>query len=81
MSIANKIQLAFFIALAAVGNNIYAQNSKFKVVLDAGHGGKDYGAVYTGHIEKNIALAVVQKVGKILEKDRSNIYSKDRCFY
>ena len=71
MSIANKIQLAFFIALAAVGNNIYAQNSKFKVVLDAGHGGKDYGAVYTGHIEKNIALAVVQKVGKILEKDRS----------
>ncbi len=46
----------------------YAQSgSKFKVTLDAGHGGKDYGAIYTGHIEKNIALAVTLKVGKILE--------------
>ncbi len=71
MSIANKFQLAFFIIIAAVGSNTYAQSTKFKVVLDAGHGGKDYGAIYTGHIEKNIALAVVQKVGKILEKDKN----------
>jgi len=47
-------------------------NQKFKVALDAGHGDKDFGAVYHGHIEKNIALAVVLKVGKILEKN-SNI--------
>ncbi len=47
----------------------YCQNKKFKVVLDAGHGGKDYGAVYHGNIEKNIALKVVLKVGEILEKD------------
>ncbi|RYG44856.1 MAG: N-acetylmuramoyl-L-alanine amidase [Chitinophagaceae bacterium] len=40
---------------------------KFRVTLDAGHGGKDFGAMYNGHIEKNISLAVVQKVGKILE--------------
>lgn len=46
----------------------YGQSSKFKVTLDAGHGGKDFGAVYSGHIEKNIALAVVLKVGAILEK-------------
>ena len=39
--------------------------SKFKVTLDAGHGDHDYGAVYHGHIEKNIALAVVLKVGKL----------------
>lgn len=44
-----------------------AQSGKFKVALDAGHGGKDHGAVYSGHIEKNIALGVVLKVGKILE--------------
>lgn len=45
----------------------FIQSSKFKVTLDAGHGGKDFGAVYTGYIEKNIALAVVTKVGAILE--------------
>ncbi len=44
-----------------------AQSQRFKVALDAGHGGKDHGAVYSGHIEKNIALGVVLKVGKILE--------------
>lgn len=71
MSIANKIQIAFLLVIAAISSNSYSQSSKFKVVLDAGHGGKDYGAIYTGHIEKNIALAVVQKVGKILEKDKS----------
>ena len=48
----------------------YSQsNQKFKVTLDAGHGDHDFGAVYNGHIEKNIALAIVLKVGKILEKN------------
>ena len=47
----------------------FSQNSKFKVVLDAGHGGKDYGAVYHGNIEKNIALKTTLKVGQLLEKD------------
>lgn len=47
----------------------HSQSSKFKVTLDAGHGGKDFGAVYSGHVEKNIALAVVKKVGAILEDE------------
>ena len=46
----------------------YSQSSsKFKVTLDAGHGGHDFGAIYHGHIEKNIALAISLKVGEILE--------------
>ncbi|MEN9323058.1 MAG: hypothetical protein RL699_838 [Bacteroidota bacterium] len=49
-----------------IGSTAQAQ-SKFKVTLDAGHGDHDYGAVYNGHIEKNITLAIVLKVGKILE--------------
>jgi N-acetylmuramoyl-L-alanine amidase len=48
---------------------IAQNNSKFKVVLDAGHGDHDFGATYHGFIEKNITLAVVLKVGKILESD------------
>lgn len=45
----------------------YAQDKKFKVVLDAGHGGKDPGAAKNGCIEKHIALDVVLRIGKILE--------------
>ena len=45
----------------------FGQNKSFKITLDAGHGGKDWGATYNGHVEKNISLAVVLKVGKILE--------------
>lgn len=51
-------------------NSVFSQSDqKFRVTLDAGHGDHDFGAVYHGHIEKNIALAVVLKVGKILEKN------------
>lgn len=37
------------------------------IVLDAGHGGKDPGALGVYSNEKNIALSVVQKLGKILK--------------
>lgn len=48
----------------------FAQSSqKFRVTLDAGHGGHDYGAIYHSHIEKNITLAIALKVGKILESN------------
>jgi len=39
---------------------------KRKIILDAGHGGNDAGAVRNGIFEKNINLAVVQKIQKIL---------------
>lgn len=45
----------------------YAQEKKFKVILDAGHGGKDPGAQKNGCVEKVIALDVVLRIGKILE--------------
>jgi N-acetylmuramoyl-L-alanine amidase len=50
-----------------IGNFSFGQSENFKVALDAGHGAHDFGASYNGHVEKNIALAVVLKVGKILE--------------
>lgn len=58
-----------FVLIAISVFSGYSQNQKFKVVLDAGHGGKDYGAVYHGNIEKNISLKTVLSVGAILEKD------------
>lgn len=64
-----KKKLIAFMALMFFTASFGQNSSKFKVVLDAGHGGKDYGAVYHGFIEKNIALDVMLKVGKILEKN------------
>ena len=58
-----------FVVIAMHFLSGYSQGQKFKVVLDAGHGGKDYGAVYHGNIEKNIALQTTLRVGAILEKD------------
>lgn len=39
-----------------------------KVHLDAGHGGKDPGATGQGLREKDIALSITLKVGKVLER-------------
>ena len=48
-----------------------AQSDKFVVVLDAGHGGHDKGKPNKkGFHEKDIALSVVLKVGKLLEKNK-----------
>lgn len=65
-----KKSIVLLISLFSV--SFYAQTKKFKVVLDAGHGGKDYGATYHGNIEKKISLNTVLKVGEILAKE-SNI--------
>lgn len=48
-----------------------------KVFLDAGHGGKDPGAVGNGLKEKDIALSVTLKVGEILQRHNIEvIYSR-----
>lgn len=67
MNIKNKIKVLSIIGVLAISISSYSQSKKFKVTLDAGHGDHDFGAVYNGHIEKNIALGIVLKVGKILE--------------
>ncbi len=61
--------LYLYISLFFITISAYSQSSKFKVVLDAGHGGKDFGASYHGYAEKNVALGVVLKLGKLLEKN------------
>ncbi|MEG1239680.1 MAG: N-acetylmuramoyl-L-alanine amidase [Flavobacterium sp.] len=62
--------------LMCVGSTVYAQN--FKVVLDPGHGGKDFGAVRGNYVEKKIVLDVAEKVGDLLKRDKgiSVIYTR-----
>jgi len=62
-----SIPLSFIILL--VYSSAFGQSNLFKVTLDAGHGAHDFGATYNGHVEKNINLALVLKVGRILEQN------------
>lgn len=67
---------AFALFFSVNGNT--QNKTKFKIILDAGHGGKDYGAVYHGNIEKRIALATTLKIGELLANDNEIeiIYSR-----
>lgn len=52
------------------------------IVLDAGHGGSDSGAVYQNRIEKDDTLALTLAVGNILEQNGVNvIYTRTNDIY
>ncbi|MCH8534702.1 MAG: N-acetylmuramoyl-L-alanine amidase [Flavobacteriaceae bacterium] len=56
----------------------FSQSNKLKVVLDAGHGDTDPGTSGNGLVEKDVALDVVLKIGKILadQPDVEIIYTR-----
>ena len=51
----------------------FAHGQIHHVVLDAGHGGKDPGAVAFGVNEKDVALSVTLKLGKLIQEDLPEI--------
>ncbi|GIM51636.1 N-acetylmuramoyl-L-alanine amidase [Capnocytophaga cynodegmi] len=61
---------SLFIVLFALSDTVFSQKKPiFKVVLDAGHGGKDPGKVAPNKLyEKDVALNIVLEAGKILEQ-------------
>lgn len=44
------------------------------IVLDAGHGGSNPGAIYNGRQEKDDALALSLEIGRILEENGIDVY-------
>mgnify|MGYP000879924767 CR=1 FL=1 len=59
-------------------------SKNFVVVLDAGHGGKDPGAVSGKNYEKDINLAVVLHLGELIEKNHADvkvIYTRKKDVY
>jgi len=63
---------------------VKAQDARFTVVLDAGHGGHDPGAMSSTSREKDINLAVVLDLGMIIEqkfKDVKVIYTRKTDTY
>jgi N-acetylmuramoyl-L-alanine amidase len=71
------VVLACFALLLPIGGGLSAQNKKQAgvrtVVIDAGHGGKDPGAVYGGVKEKDINLKVALLLGGLISKNHPDV--------
>lgn len=52
---------------------VASQTKEFTVVIDAGHGGRDPGALGSSSCEKDITLSVVKKLGALIEKNHSDV--------
>lgn len=60
---------------------IHLPKRNYTIVLDAGHGGKDSGAIGNGYREKDIALEVVLKLYQNLKRDYKVILTRDSDFF
>lgn len=61
--------LMFFAALIFLAGNAHAAKNDFVVVIDAGHGGHDPGALGRKGKEKSINLNVALRVGQLIESN------------
>lgn len=71
-----RLTLCLFCILSA----LIASARDFVITLDAGHGGHDYGALGKTTNEKTITLSVVKQLGKLIEKNLSDVkvvYTRD----
>tara|TARA_Y100000766_G_scaffold19045_1_gene13381 strand:- start:4 stop:1080 length:1077 start_codon:yes stop_codon:yes gene_type:complete len=71
-----------FLLISGFINEIYSQNP-FKIVIDAGHGGKDPGRPNKSGIkEKDIVLKIALDLGKKLENSGNEvIYTRDKDIF
>lgn len=68
----NKKLFLFFSLFILCGLALLSSN-KFVVVIDAGHGGKDPGAVRGTYKEKEINLGVALALGQLIEKNMTDV--------
>ena len=81
-----RFYLYIFITLFLFPFSAYTQASgkKFVVVIDAGHGGKDPGAIGRIIREKNINLGIALKLGALIRENHSDVkvvYTRDRDIF
>jgi N-acetylmuramoyl-L-alanine amidase len=84
-----RIKLLFFCIFSlfvsvAFTSKIGAQEKKFVLVIDPGHGGKDSGAVGSVAKEKDINLAVALEFGESVKKNHTDVkvvYTRDTDKY
>ncbi|MDR2948695.1 MAG: N-acetylmuramoyl-L-alanine amidase [Prevotella sp.] len=68
-----KRVFSIILLLLFIVSNANAADSKFVVVIDAGHGGKDAGAVRGSYKEKNINLGVALALGQYIENNHKDV--------
>ena len=74
--IATSLLLTFILAPQA-----HAAKTNFTVVIDAGHGGHDPGAIGRRGKEKNINLSVALKLGRLIKQncpDTRVVYTREK---
>jgi len=68
-----NICLILLLVTFSSSNELQAQVKNFVVVIDAGHGGHDAGAVGAIAREKDINLSVTLKLGALIEKNFKDV--------
>lgn len=69
------------ICLIMLSAQFLGASERYVVVLDAGHGGKDPGAVGYKQQEKQITLGIVRKLGQYIKQEHPNVqvlYTRDK---
>lgn len=80
----NRLINFLIVILILTASVSFSQNADYKfdkVVIDAGHGGKDPGATFSGIHEKDIVLDVALRAGKLLKNkcpEISVVYIRDK---
>ncbi|MDR6300876.1 N-acetylmuramoyl-L-alanine amidase family protein [Mesonia maritima] len=70
--------IAFFAVVAFSTSKKTTSNEPLKIVIDAGHGGKDLGTTDESILEKNITLKLLQKIKKLHNtKDFELIFTRE----
>jgi len=73
MHILKLLQIVFLSVVVSGWQPVNAYEKTWVIVIDAGHGGKDPGALGSVSKEKNINLAIALKTGEYLEKNMKNV--------
>lgn len=73
MSIPKLFSLLALLILLTSPLSATRDGKNWVIVIDAGHGGKDPGALGSFSVEKNIALAIALKTGSYIEQNINNV--------